>query len=497
MQHSRYQSDIFDWIERGHGDAVVEAMAGSGKTTTIVDGANRITSGKPLFVAFNVSIVKELKARLGDGVDCKTINSLGHGALMKQLGKNLRLDVHKYSDLIKDATVRLPDATASEVRDNLGQLVSFAQTALLKMPSNDDLNALIERYTIELNHGQSLEWYFDKCREVLDKGGDMALQTRTIAFNDQIWLPNLWSLNPWQYQFIFVDEAQDLSTGKLELVMRARAKGGRMLFVGDSRQSIYGFAGADPSAWQNIIARTNATILPLSICYRCPTSHLDLARQIVPQIEARPDAPQGIIEHIAVDQLADTVQTNDLILCRTTAPLVRECLRLIKNRIPARVMGRDIGKQMVTLAKSVQKARFPLDKFDVGIEKVTADKIAEIAKRKNADQLTSNLLDRKDGLIACYEGIKPTSYERFYKSIVDLFADSESVVTMATVHRVKGLQRKRVLILNPELLAKFGKQDWQKEQEANLKYVALTRSQDTLIFVHDEETPPAVQVVSE
>lgn len=770
MNYSSYQQDIFNWIKTGHGDAVVEAVAGSGKTTTLEEASKQIESGPILFAAFNVAIVKELKIRLGTAAECKTINGIGHGALMRHLGGNLRIEEFKYRDIINDVTSNLPQGKDhNEIRSSLGQLVSFIQTCLTATPTDDDFNTLVEHYTIELNHGMDLPWYYATAREVLKIGDDMAYNTKTIAFNDQIWLPNLWNITPKQYPFVFVDEAQDLSRGKLELILRSRGRGGRMLFVGDSRQcqpagtkialaapdnrwqthpvryariedirpgdrvvsyspsdtaflqagrivtavekrpytgwlfktttqdhtsyytpnhkcyanfsplrnqyavylilrdnhfrigvskmdygdagsgpiargraeraealwilntyptsseariaeavisalhnipqllfqapnrdqktqsfldsawqqiddntkngihcleyfhrsfeyplatpatgeytsfkrpmivhacnlldgatmlpylgkghghtkltdwqsiqvtrelyqgyvyslavekehlyiadglvthnSIYGFSGADPAAWQTIIERTKATILPLSICYRCPTSHLEHARQIVPQIEGRPDAPVGTIKDITLDQLASEVQSNDLIVCRTTAPLIRECLKLIGQRIPARVMGRDIGKQMISLAKTVSKAHYSIKDFPTGLRTVTDKKIEDILHRKNAESLTQALNDRHDGLLACWEGIKPTSYESFFYGIEELFSDKESVVTLATVHRVKGLQRHRVFILHPELLGKWGRQDWQKEQERNLKYVALTRSMDTLYFVREE-----------
>jgi DNA helicase-2/ATP-dependent DNA helicase PcrA len=77
--------------------------------------------------------------------------------------------------------------------------------------------------------------------------------------------------------------------------------------VGDPKQAIYGFAGADCRSVEKIKARTQATELPLSICYRCPISHLDKAREIVPQIEARPGAPAGVIAEIPYDEVSDVV----------------------------------------------------------------------------------------------------------------------------------------------------------------------------------------------
>jgi superfamily I DNA/RNA helicase len=77
-----------------------------------------------------------------------------------------------------------------------------------------------------------------------------------------------------------IDEAQDLNRAQLELVLRAVAPGGRTLAVGDAGQAIYQWSGADARSMANITARTGACQLPLSICYRCPASHVALAATI-------------------------------------------------------------------------------------------------------------------------------------------------------------------------------------------------------------------------
>ena len=61
LKPSKYQQAIFDWIKDPDGtDCVVEAVAGSGKTSTIVE-ALKYTSGKVAFVAFNKRIAEELQ----------------------------------------------------------------------------------------------------------------------------------------------------------------------------------------------------------------------------------------------------------------------------------------------------------------------------------------------------------------------------------------------------------------------------------------------------
>jgi len=84
---SNYQSAICEWVQNGRGNAAVSAVAGSGKSFTLVEIASRI-QGKGVFVAFNRSIATELGAKLqGTKMVAKTIHSLGLAAVRKAAGK--------------------------------------------------------------------------------------------------------------------------------------------------------------------------------------------------------------------------------------------------------------------------------------------------------------------------------------------------------------------------------------------------------------------------
>jgi DNA helicase II / ATP-dependent DNA helicase PcrA len=57
-------------------------------------------------------------------------------------------------------------------------------------------------------------------------------------------------------------------------------------------------------------------------------------------------------------------------------------------------------------------------------------------------------------------------------------------VTLATIHKAKGLEANRVWFLCPSLCpSKWARQDWQKAQERNLIYVAITRAKSELIKI--------------
>jgi hypothetical protein len=122
-----------------------------------------------------------------------------------------------------------------------------------------------------------------------------------------MFLPTYLTLAVPQFDWRFIYECQDLNVAQRELVLRLRAPGGRMLFIGDPRQSIMAFAGADSSSYARILTATGAREFPLSVCYRCPTTHLDLARQEVPEIEARPGAPRGTIASVPEAALPELV----------------------------------------------------------------------------------------------------------------------------------------------------------------------------------------------
>jgi late competence protein required for DNA uptake (superfamily II DNA/RNA helicase) len=77
---SKFQENIFSWIEHDQGHLVVEAVAGSGKTTTLVKCLDFISDKcKVLMSAFNTDIVTELKKKTKDkdNVEVRTIHGLG------------------------------------------------------------------------------------------------------------------------------------------------------------------------------------------------------------------------------------------------------------------------------------------------------------------------------------------------------------------------------------------------------------------------------------
>ena len=276
--------------------------------------------------------------------------------------------------------------------------------------------------------------------------------------------------------------------------MLCAAKGGRFIAVGDRNQAINGFAGADCNSFDKIASLPNTIELPLSVNYRCGKNMIALAQELVPQIQAHNGAICGEINH--VDKLSkDLFRANDMILCRTSAPLVGLCMKLIQNGITAVVKGKDIAQDLKLLIENAntqnitQVLSYLQNEKNKLIATIINDRKCTEAEAKQAQKYL-NLDDRCKCIEnICLYSIKDTTH---LKSYIDrLFTDEkvENAIMLSTAHKSKGLEANRVLILLPNKMPlKWPHQlDWQLKQELNLKYVALTRARKELVFIDMDE----------
>lgn len=256
-----------------------------------------------------------------------------------------------------------------------------------------------------------------------------------------------------------------------------------------THNSMYGFTGALSNSLALIEIHLNAKKMPLSICYRCPKKHLELARHVDNnRTEWRDDAPDGVLEFILQKDIDTVVQKGDLILCRLTAPLIGQCIRLIAKGVPAKVLGRNIGKSMISMINQIMDNDAKWEDFVPNMEAYENTQIEKLRKRKDGEYQVEFLRDKVEALAACYKSplFDTTSESAFRKKIESLFSDDQTPITLCTVHRAKGLEADNVFIINDSSekdcmpLIWKNQQPWQIEQECNIIYVALTRAKKAL-----------------
>ena len=261
-------------------------------------------------------------------------------------------------------------------------------------------------------------------------------------------------------------------------------------------QAIMGFAGADNESFKKIVERINAEEMPLSICYRCPKSHIALAQAIVPQIEAAPDADDGVVEEISMAQFINMPRRGDLIICRTNAPLVGIALRLIANGIQARIRGRNIAEGLVKLIRDATKHGIGGATFAGAVaealERFVDHRLALLQAKKHTEAKQEMIRDQQDCILAFMQA-RPTidSVPTLCDELMALFADADAAVWCSSIHRSKGLEAERVFQVRSDALRlAYGSMlAWQAEQEANLEYVAHTRAKRALYRIPTEKQP--------
>ncbi len=483
---SKYQSAIYHAIQNRTENLIVEAVAGSGKTTTIVEALNIVPKDqKILFLAFNRHVIAELKKRVAKepNIVVSTINGYGWSCCLKSFGRVV-LDAKKTERILDQIStdiksmaaanrmIALMKSSYSEIKwDKISKLNLVQELELLSekydigMPTKENNGEIVT----DPNFIELLMMTFAKSVEI--KG--------MMDFNDQIFMPVYYGIEIKKYDLVLVDEAQDLTPTQIELVAMA---GKRVVAVGDTNQAIYGFRGADTEAMSKFKARLNMSPLPLSICYRCPKSHVALASEIVSHIESAENAPEGIVTNIAREKFFEYLKSGDMVLCRTNAPLVESCMDLIGLGVKAIVRGIDFSSGLLTLIKKLSE---PDHSVNVFLDNLQTYKDKEIFRLERRKKSTTMIRDKCKTLrILCKDSEKVIDVILKIKRI---FSDDDNPgVIFSSVHRAKGLEKDRIFILRPDLMPFFkAKQSWEKIQELNLKYVALTRAKKELIFIHE------------
>lgn len=511
MEWSKFQQGVFDFVSNpNNGSCVINAVAGSGKTTTIIECAMRESRNFPLsrnnwgrydahicFMAFNNSIVKDITAKIEkkgvQGVDVKTLHSQGRSALAKKYyslfghsAPKTWVDEHKWSNIINDKAVTLTSCSLADDEiapfcSTCKKLFDKCRVELVKSGETMAISNVADHYGIDLNYDE-INVVSELLRTAYSATAD---NLSVIDYTDMVCISafSLKSFIP-KYDLVFVDECQDLNNAQRELLLNSMTPNGRFVAVGDPKQAINGFAGASCDSFELLKALANGKELPLSVCYRCGKSIIESAKTLVPNIQSADNAIDGEICHT---KDLKGIKGGDMVLCRKTAPLVSLCLKFLANGIFAQVKGRDVLDGIINLinrtkAKSIDTLANKLEKELTKLSNTLAKKgISDI--EHNAKYVA--LSDKIDCIMAV--ATKCTNVAEIIEKLNSLFADKTdgNAIVLSTIHKAKGLESDNVFIIVPNKLPMTykGQKDWEYEQELNLKYVAITRAKKVLTYV--------------
>lgn len=472
---SPLQQNIFDYVEHGTGNAIVEAVAGSGKSTTIVEALKRV-KGTSIFLAFNKSIAEELKSR---GVNARTFHSLTYTPVLKSLGCS-SVSTDKIRQLCANNLTgddfTLYSAFVSQLiglarQVGVGCLVPNAPAVWMDICIHHDIEP--DNELADLGRGIEL------ASAILDISNSVG----SADFDDLLYLAVKNNVSLPKYDFVFVDEAQDTNPIQRALLRKIMRPGARMIAVGDPAQAIYGFRGADSESLNRIATEFNAVKLPLSITYRCPTSVVSYAQQWVPHIQASENAIEGEVKHLGHEWDLSIFAPQDLVVCRKTAPLMTLAFKFLRARIPATVMGREIGNGLKNLINKMNATS--IDQLEDRLKNY-AERETDKALLKGDDAKAESINDRIDAITCLIESSAENerTIPHLLHAIDSLFSEKRNAVVLATIHKSKGLEAKNVFWLDRrQCPAMWARQEWQRQQEVNLCYVAATRAIERLTTI--------------
>lgn len=507
MRLSAQQLDIANWVDTGRGNGLVVARAGTGKTT-LIRACVPLMAGGVAIAAYNSKIAQEISAKVqadGNQAEVATFHSFGWAALRRAYPTTRlpRKGEKKKFDVIADEM---------EIAPYLRSFVEKAASLAMQrgfgifhaLNDKQAWLALVDHFDLESELSEDNIGVTLKGRPETIKAGlqcacsyikrDIELAHEIASYDDMLYLPLVLDCRFDQFGWVCVDEAQDSNPVRREIAKRMTRSGGRMLWVGDDRQAIYGFTGADNDALDQIGQEFRCTRFPMTVTFRCAKAVVEHAKRLVPDYQAAEGNKDGKVSKITCKEFDNLTMfpAQDAVICRNTSPLIRAAYRLIAAGTPAHVEGKDIGTGLLAMVSrwKVKNLRTLSERLETYRKKEVAKLIAE--KKESAAEAIS---DKIDTIFALMETLPPQADVDTLKSdIKAMFRDSgdgpRNSLPLMTAHRSKGLEFERVFGWGvPQWFpSRFAKKPWQIRQEENLEYVLYTRAISELVIVDVDVT---------
>jgi len=486
------QVRIKEIIDNTNDNLLINAYAGSGKTTTL---KMAMPDEPSLYLAFNKRIVEDAElerkevAKTGEGtcfaknVDIRTLNSLGHRVWGTTVGKAIILSRNgrpcKMQDIFSATVNQLEGDDKKEARDSYFEVMDAISKAkaLGYIPEGKYENGdhtLIDKETFHKRLDEKptafISWLVD---DILCTSIKVAYEGG-LDFNDQVYMPGLFGGAFPRYPFIGVDEAQDLNPVNHALLHRLVTD--RVSAVGDRWQSIYAFRGAVTYGMDRLRDKFSMVEADLSVSFRCPRAIVEAARFRAPKLKWVKDGGEiQVLRSLSprdfLDGVDDKGKQLSAIICRNNAPLFRLAFSLLREGRSVSVAGSDLGPRILNILKKMGDDDMPKASVIAAIEDWRDNKLS-------TSQAPQSINDMADCMRIFAEQGSKLCHAVAY--VQHLFSQ-KGTLYLTTGHKAKGLEWDYVYHLDPNLIGE------QEEQELNLRYVIITRAKKSLFEISSKE----------
>lgn len=486
MQYDQYQQAVLNMANAGE-SLLVDSTAGSGKTTIACAMAELLPTNSVLAITALNSVANVLTQRMPRHVKITNFHKAGNAALYKAAKNGQYPKPHvaerggseKTYSAVHQAIQEYPHAWRSirnpdDARNTVKKLMDMARLTLRET----DIESVARHFGISYE-GPELQ----VAQTAIAISNRMYEETGIIDLNDMIYVPVRYELDFNTSDVVIVDEYQDMNPVQQAIAYLMASQ--RIIFFGDSKQAIMGFAGADTRVVDAIRAQGNVKELLMPVCYRCPQSHIRLAQRAVPYIKARPNAPEGTIRNIFTTHVGNHVGPGNLVIARYNSHLVESAAHLNSQGHKATIRGGNYGKSLMQMVDTISQKAVVWSLFIRTLTKHAEEEVARLAQKHNSQSEIVNLMDQVTSIQRFHSITNPKSVEELLETIQDTFnGDPDTSINHSTIHRAKGTEADNVFLLYPSDMApRADQQAWEQEQEVNAWYVAHTRAKDKLYLV--------------
>ncbi len=248
---SEEQDAIWHEMVFGRDHLLVNAVAGSGKSTTCIEGARRVrgsgSASSITYLAFNKHIQLAMEKRADGAVNARTFHSLGLAAITKALGA-VKVDDRRMWEVIEG--MRQWGPGDKPIIAGVKKLASIAKNS--DADTSSELEHLVDFHGVEVGSEEEEAEVVALTPYALERAAEFKRgEVASIDYDDMCWLPKRLELKLQSTMLALSDESQDLNPVQQWLALRSAE---RLVIVGDRHQAIYGFRGSDVRSMDNLAA---------------------------------------------------------------------------------------------------------------------------------------------------------------------------------------------------------------------------------------------------
>ncbi|SDH76323.1 UvrD-helicase domain-containing protein [Propionivibrio dicarboxylicus] len=437
---------------------LVNAFAGTGKTSTLVRYAEANPRERVLYLAFNRAIANEAGQKFPSNVQARTTHSLAYGSF----GELYRPKLGELAPSHLMRAYRFNVMLASQVVETVLAYVRSADTAI-GLQHVPEIVPVAERESL-------LPLATKVWKDVKDPSNkDIPMPHDGYLKLYQLTQPNLKK----RFTTILIDEAQDINPATADIVLRQDVK---LVLVGDRHQSIYAFRGAKNAfeLAEQIASAKNRKIerLALTQSFRFGSGVAAVATRLLQGLKKETLSvigKDGLDTSFVVDR-----EKPYAIIQRTNAKVFARAVELLGKKSFAIV-----GAENFPFGKIV-------DVFYLWTDRLTEIRDPFIRSFGTFAKIEEYALAADDKeLLSLFQVVKqfkasiPTLVPMVKQALV---AQDQAHITLSTAHKSKGLEFDQVILgedfenfVDEEGFVRADEMD-DLDQEANLVYVAVTRA---------------------